>query len=116
MDKQLLKAYIRTIVEEEIERLVPKLIKEHLTLSPSAQLVAETTATTEKPKMNRTELAALLGITRDGDMLRASTGNFAAPSQGIAPQGVAPEVAAALNKDYSQMMKTIDKVSKNKGY
>lgn len=112
MDKQLLKAYIRTIVEEEVERLVPKMLKEHLSQIPSHQLVSETT--TERPQMNRSELAALLGITRDGDMLRASTGNFAAPGARIAPPGVSADVAAALNKDYSQMMKTIDKVQKNR--
>jgi hypothetical protein len=111
MDKQLLKAYIRTIVEEEVERLVPKMLKEHLSQIPS-QLVSETT--TEKPKMNRSDLAALLGITRDGDMLRASTGNFAATGARIAPPGVSADVAAALNKDYSQMMKTIDNVQKNR--
>lgn len=111
MDKQLLKAYIRTIVEEEIERLVPKMLKEHFSQQPS-QLVSETT--TEKPKMNRNELAALLGITRDGDMLRASTGNFGMPAAGIAPPGVPADVAAALNKNYSEMMKNIDKVQKNK--
>lgn len=113
MDKQLLKAYIRTIVEEEIERLVPKMLKEHFTHA-SSQLVSETTTIAEKPKLNRSELAALLGITRDGDTITASTGNFGMPRAGIAPAGVPPEVAAALNKDYSQMMKAIDKAQKNK--
>jgi hypothetical protein len=114
MDKKLLKAYIRTIVEEEVERLFPKLIKEYV--STANTLVSEAAVTpTEKPKLNRNELAGLLGITRQGDTLRATTGNLGVGSTNIAPPGVPPELAAALNKDYSQMLRDMDKISKNKG-
>jgi hypothetical protein len=113
MDKKLLKAYIRTIVEEEIERLFPKMLKEHLGTVPKAELVSETT-TTSKPAFNRTELASLLGITREGDTVRATTRNLGPVASNIAPAGVSVDLAAALNKDYSKMLRDIDAVKKNR--
>lgn len=113
MDKKLLKAYIRTIVEEEIERLFPKMLKEHLAAAPKAELVSETTAPT-KPQFNRAELASLLGITREGDTIRATTKNLGPVATNIAPAGVPADLAAALNKDYSKMLRDIDAVQKNR--
>jgi hypothetical protein len=111
MDKKLLKAYIRTIVEEEVERLFPKLIKEYFS-TPNTLVSESTSMSVEKPKLNRSELAGLLGITRDGDTLRATTRNLGPGSTNIAPTGVPAEIAAALNKDYSQMLRDIDAVQK----
>jgi hypothetical protein len=115
MDKKLLKAYIRTIVEEEIERLFPKMLKEHLGTVSKAELVSETTTTApSKPAFSKSELASLLGITREGDTIRATTRNLGPGASNIAPAGVPADLAAALNKDYSKMLRDIDAVKKNR--
>jgi hypothetical protein len=109
MDKTLLKAYIRTIVEEEVNRILPELLGEAVSQIKGAQQVNETVATPTKPKIDRTKLAALMGLERHGDTITATTNNMILP-QNI-PQGVNlndPSVkpaVEAITKDYSALMK-----------
>lgn len=106
MDKQLLKAYIRTIVEEEVKRLLPELLSEAVT--EIKQLSEQTPVRqTTKPKIDRSKLAAMMGIEYDGETLRATSTDKV--NRGRLPDEVPPnadpEVIKAINRDYSQMMK-----------
>lgn len=104
MDKQLLKAYIRTIVEEEVKRLLPEMLAEAVTeikqlkenSVPQAQVQS-------KPKLDRSKLAAMMGLSVQGDTIMATTQNM--PIVANAPKDVDPEVVSAINRDYSALMK-----------
>jgi hypothetical protein len=124
MDKQLLKAYIRTIVEEEVTRLLPELLSEAVSQIKQTK-INETTIptkvnpTVKKPPVDRARLAELMGIDydRQGGTLTArgaqsSTQVFNTTDQAgnvrqIPASQVAPEVVDALTKDYSQLMKAM---------
>lgn len=114
MDKQLLKAYIRTIVEEEVKRVLPELlgeaVREIKTLSENTR-TAPAARTTTKPSIDRGRLAELMGITREDDTLIAT-------SEGVGPGRTAQlpvenltdgqkEVVDAMNRDYSHLMKAM---------
>lgn len=103
MDKQLLKAYIRTIVEEEVKRVLPEILSE--AVREIKQLSESRTPSTPsaKPAIDRSKLAAMMGLTRDGDTIMATTNNMIVPDG--APANADPEVMAAINKDYSALMK-----------
>lgn len=106
MDKQLLKAYIRTIVEEEVKRILPELLSE--AVAEVKQLSEQTSrpSTQPKQKIDRSKLAAMMGIDYDGQTLRAtSTDRIATRLPEDAPPDANPEVVKAINKDYSQLMK-----------
>lgn len=116
MDKQLLKAYIRTIVEEEVKRILPELLSEAVReVKQISESQSFTTKPPAKPAMDRSKLAQLMGISYDGDTLRAST-------KGLQPETLTtmdsagnkvqipvsqadPEVVKAITKDYSALMK-----------
>jgi hypothetical protein len=103
MDKQLLKAYIRTIVEEEVKRILPEILSEAVT---QVKRLSESTAVAQPSKVAKTafdrkRLAELIGY--DGDTLVANTGAVPLPEN--APRDVPPEIINAVTKDYSQMMK-----------
>lgn len=106
MDKQLLKAYIRTIVEEEVKRILPELLSE--AVAEVRQLSEQSTRPIAQPKqkVDRSKLAAMMGIDYDGQTLRAtSTDRIATRLPEDAPPDADPEVVKAINKDYSQLMK-----------
>ena len=109
MDKTLLKAYIRTIVEEEVNRILPELLGEAIAQIKGTQQVNETVASPNKPKLDRSKLAALMGLERQGDTITATTKNMALPEN--IPHGVDlnnPSVkpaVEAITKDYSALMK-----------
>lgn len=106
MDKQLLKAYIRTIVEEEVKRLLPEMLAE--AVSEIKQLSEQKPSTQpKKPSIDRNRLAELMGVTYDGQTLRASTNNMTVPLPENAPRDVDPEVLKAVTRDYSQLMKAM---------
>jgi hypothetical protein len=101
MDKQLLKAYIRTIVEEEVKRILPELLTE------AVQQVKSLTENTTAPAapaqtFDRTRLRELLNIDYDGDTLRATTDNLGTSN---IPTNAPPEIVKALTRDYSTLMK-----------
>lgn len=109
MDKTLLKAYIRTIVEEEVVRILPDLLGEAVAQIKGTQQVNETKAITNKPKLDRSKLAVMMGLERQGDTITATTKNMVLPEN--IPQGVNlndPSVkpaVEAITRDYSDIMK-----------
>lgn len=107
MDKQLLKAYIRTIVEEEIQRVVPQMLSEAVSEIKKIKQLQENTGTSlpSKPKIERSRLAEMMGMTYDGETLNATT--RAVPLPENAPRDVDPEVIKAVTKDYSAVMKKL---------
>ncbi len=128
MDKQLLKAYIRTIVEEEVNRLLPELLGEAIAEIKGAKKLNETKTAPRaaapaptKPKIDRGRLAELMGLDydRDNGVLSAGMGGSrptpqtftvtdpAGNPRQIPADAVAPEVVTALTKDYSQIMKAM---------
>lgn len=121
MDKQLLKAYIRTIVEEEVKRILPELLSEAVAEVKNAKSLNETVQAPApvKQKIDRGRLAELMGIDydRQSGTIRANTAGLnttsgtltTVDSAGnrvqIPETSVDPEVRAALTKDYSALMK-----------
>lgn len=106
MDKQLLKAYIRTIVEEEVKRLLPEMLAE--AVSEIKQLSEQKPAVqSKKPSIDRNRLAELMGVSYDGQTLRATTNNMGTPLPENMPRDVDPEVVKAVTRDYSQLMKAM---------
>lgn len=110
MDKQLLKAYIKTIVEDEVKRVLPEMLAE--AVSEIKQLSENKRSTIpvqpqKKPNIDRGRLAELMGITYDGETLRATTNNMTAPLPENAPHDADPAVINAITRDYSQLMKAM---------
>jgi hypothetical protein len=111
MDKKLLKAYIRTIVEEEVERLLPKMLSEAVHEIKAAQGASKSVVTeSAKPPIDRKRLAELMGIdyNRESGTLSATTAGL--PNAGL-PMNVSadvdPGVRDALTRDYSALMKAM---------
>lgn len=122
MDKTLLKAYIRTIVEEEVKRLVPEMLAEAVAEVKKMNKLNEsaTAAPTKKsPALDRKRLAELMGMEYDrgAGELRATTAGLsprtvtAKDSAGntveLPADAVPKEVVSAINKDYSALMKAM---------
>jgi hypothetical protein len=106
MDKQLLKAYIRTIVEEEVSRILPQMLSE--AVSEIKQLKENVTPPSRTaPKIDRSKLAELMGVTYDGNTLRATTNNLPSRLPDNVPANADPEVVKAITKDYSALMKAL---------
>jgi len=105
MDKQLFKAYVRTIVEEEVKRILPELLTEAVQQVKSLTENSNTPVPAS-PKIDRQRLAQLMNLDYDGDTLLATTGNMTNPSVAASiPPSAPPEVAKALTRDYSALMK-----------
>lgn len=102
MDKTLLKAYIRTLVEEEVNRILPKLLSE--AVSEIRTLKESASAQPVKSKFSRSQLAEMMGLERIDDTIVARTGNIVQ-----APPGVSEDnpTVKAINKDYSAVMKKL---------
>lgn len=111
MDKQLLKAYIKTIVEDEVKRVLPELLAE--AVSEIKQLSENKRPTPpsqpqKKSTLDRGRLAELMGMTYDGETLRAtSTDSLSSRLPENAPRDADPEVVKAITRDYSQLMKAM---------
>jgi hypothetical protein len=103
MDKQLLKAYIRTIVEEEVQRILPQMLSEAVTQVKKLSENTQPQTKTQKPPIDRRRLAELIGY--DGDTLIANTSAIPLPEN--APRDVDPEIINAVTKDYSAVMKKL---------
>jgi hypothetical protein len=108
MDKALFRAYVKELVkeavEEEVKKVLPKLLGEAVAEVKSIQ---ESAPTTSKPKstLSRAQLAEMMGLTRVGDTIIA-TSDKVMPTP---PRGVQEDNPAfqAINKDYSAMMKAL---------
>lgn len=107
MDKQLLKAYIRTIVEEEVKRLLPEMLAEAVAEVKQLSETRNPVSQPKKPAIDKSRLAQLMGISYDGETLRATTNNMAIPLPENTPRDVDPEVVKAVTRDYSQLMKAM---------
>lgn len=109
MDKTLLKAYIRTIVEEEVKKILPDLLSEAVMEIKQAQLTESSAPVKKSPSLDRGRLAELLNISYDGETLRAGTNNI---NVNRVPEdhggNVNPVVKQALNRDYSALMKAMN--------
>lgn len=109
MDKQLLKAYIRTIVEEEVNRILPTILGEAVSQIKKNQTIKENTEPSTVASKNKTfdraRLAELMGISYDGNTLSANTTNMAVPLPSNVPPDVDPKVIQAVTRDYSALMK-----------
>jgi hypothetical protein len=111
MDKKLLKAYIRTIVEEEVERILPKMLSEAVQQVKAAQSTTPPVVTeSTKPPVDRKRLAELMGLNynRESGTLSATTAGL--PNAGLPTSvsaDVEPAVRDALTRDYSQLMKAM---------
>lgn len=114
MDKQLLKAYVRTIVEDEIRRVLPEVLAE--AIGELKQLKENTTSANKPPiaqkqKIDRSRMAELMGLTYDGNTLMATTDNMSVnrlPEN--APTDVDPAISKAINRNYSDLMKKMGMV------
>lgn len=101
MDKSLLKAYIRVLVEEEVKRVLPPMLEE--IISENKTLRENTSSTEKKSKFSRTQLAEMLGLERLGeDTIVAKTNKIMEAPPGIAEDNPALK---AINRNYSDVMK-----------
>jgi hypothetical protein len=109
MDKTLLKAYIRTIVEEEIKRVLPELLGEAISeIKQLKESATPTISSKSKPTFEKGRLAELMGISYDGETLSAMGGNVnTPPAHRVSPTQGPPEVVNAINRDYSELMKAM---------
>lgn len=122
MDKTLLKAYVRTIVEEEVKKLLPELLGEAVAEVKKSAKLNESVATpssAKKPTVDRKRLAEIMGIDYDRNegTIRATTSGLsprtvsAKDSAGntieVPASAVPSEVMGAINKDYSALMKAM---------
>ncbi len=103
MDKQLLKAYIRTIVEEEVSRILPQMLSE--AVAQVKQLKENTTVTSHKPIIDRKRFAELMEGSHDTSTVMANTDMMRLPEG--TPRDADPEIVKAITKDYSAMMKAM---------
>ena len=111
MDKQLLKAYVRTIVEDEIRRVLPEILGEAIgelkqlkenTVSKSTPIPQQT------PKFDKARLAQMMGLSYDGSTLKAtSTDAMVSRVPENTPSDVDKSVIDAINKNYSVQMKKL---------
>jgi hypothetical protein len=117
MDKTLLKAYIRTIVEEEVKRLLPELLTEAVAevkkVSKLNESASVPTPAKKTPTVDRKRLAEIMGIDYDSDegTIRATTArtiaakDLAGNTIEVSEHTVPSDVMGAINRDYSQLMK-----------
>lgn len=108
MDKQLLKAYVRTIVEDELKRLLPEYLSEAVAqvkqLSENTSSHRTESVQPARSKLDRGKLASMMGISFDGETIRATSTDRIPLPEG-APRDVPKEVVDAVTKDYSALMK-----------
>lgn len=114
MDKALFRAYVKELVKEQIEesveksvrKLLPEILGEAVAEIKGTQKITEST-TVQKPKLDRSKLAQLMGLERHGDTIVATTQGMAPPTP--LPPGVSEDNPAvkAINKDYSAVMKAM---------
>lgn len=114
MDKALFRAYVKELVKEQLEesieksvrKLLPEILGEAVAEVKGVQKITESTTTPQKPKIDRSKLAQMMGLERHGDTIVATT-------KGLNPTNVVTNgsddnpVVQAINRDYSQLMKAM---------
>jgi hypothetical protein len=106
MDKTMFKGYVRELVreavEDEVKRILPKLLDEAVSQVKNIQ---EST-TSSKPKLDRSKLATMMGLERHGDTITATTNNMML--ENIPPNMSADNpTVKAITRDYSAVMKAM---------
>jgi hypothetical protein len=122
MDKKLFKAYVRTLVEEEMQRLLPKMLAEAVVeiKKTAPKQIAEVAPPTQQKKspIDRARLAELMGIDYDRErgVISANTTHMpttvttidaAGNEIAISADRVPKEVLDAVTRDYSDLMKAL---------
>lgn len=116
MDKALFRAYVKELVNEQIEQSVEKAVKKILpdVLAEAIAEIKEMQPITEsviaaKPKMDRSKLAMLLGLERNGDTISATTKNMVTsiPNGLDINNPIVKPAVDAINRDYSGFMKKL---------
>jgi hypothetical protein len=111
MDKQLLKAYIKTIVEDEVKKVLPELLSEAISEIKNIKNLQENTqpnAVMKKPTFDRSKLAEMMGLQYENNTLLATTNSMPSPLPENIPRDVDPEVVKAVTRDYSALMKKLN--------
>lgn len=110
MDKALFRAYVKELVKEtvetEVRKILPKVLDEAVR---EVKTLQESTPTvTQKPKLDRAKLAAMMGLERHGDTIVATTNKMPLPENAPNVNLNDPTVKStvdAITKDYSALMK-----------
>lgn len=117
MDKALFRAYVKELVKEQIEESVEKAVKKILPeilgeavaeiKGMQSTKINESAATAPKSKLDRSKLAAMMGLERHGDTIVATSKNVGPVMQ--TPPGLSEDnpTVQAINKDYSALMKAM---------
>lgn len=116
MDKALFRAYVKELVKEQIEESVEKAVKKILPevlgeaiaeIKSVQQPMKVNEAIAAKPKLSRSQLAAMMGLERHGDTITATSKNVGPVMQ--APAGMTEDnpTLQAINRDYSALMKAM---------
>ena len=115
MDKALFRAYVKELVKEQIEesvekavkKILPEILGEAVAEIKGAQPKKVNEVATAKPKLSRSQLAAMMGLERIGDTITATSKNVGPVMQ--APPGVSEDnpTLQAINRDYSALMKAM---------
>lgn len=116
MDKALFRAYVKELVKEQIEesvekavkKILPEILGEAVAEIKGAQPKKVNEVATAKPKLSRSQLAAMMGLERIGDTITATSKNVG-PVMPTVPPGYTEDNPAvqAINKDYSALMKAM---------
>ena len=117
MNKKLFKAYVRTLVEDEVQRVLPELLAEAISEIKSLnENVAPATAPAPNRapgrEISRGELARLMGLEYNGETLAATSTDNIGMGTAVSPSNAPAPVANALNRDYSEFLKRVDQFSK----
>jgi hypothetical protein len=108
MDKTMFRGYVRELVretvEEEVKKILPKLLEEAVSQVKTIQ-ESTTAQPSQKPKLDRAKIAAMLGMERHGDTIVASTNNLVENL----PPNLSPDdpTVRAITRDYSAVMKAM---------
>jgi Na+-translocating ferredoxin:NAD+ oxidoreductase RnfG subunit len=115
MDKALFRAYVKELVKEQIEESVEKAVKKILpeVLGEAVAEIKETQSkkvnesAVAKPKLSRSQLAAMMGLERHGDTITATSKNVGPVMP--TPAGMTEDnpTLQAINRDYSALMKAM---------
>lgn len=115
MDKALFKAYVRELVKEEVEdavaKILPKLLAEAIVEIKSSVPVNETASprSTTHPTLDRSRLAELMGLEYPVAGGSGPSGDGKSTKIVNVPDEVerTNPAVAAINRDYSKLMKAM---------
>ena len=95
------------MVEDEVKRILPEMLAEAVAEVKQLSETKQPAPQSKKSKIDRGRLAELMGVSYDGETLRATTNNMAASLPESTLRDVDPEVVKAVTRDYSEVMKAL---------